>query len=552
MTTIRDMPTDPASHGLERRHWDAIVIGTGMGGATIGLALAQAGKRVLFCERGRYRRIPGGADSGAYPEELSSDGRVPSAEELLRAGRFESSVIDASNQRERRFVPFVGCGGGGSTALYGMALERFFPVDFEPRAAHPDATESSLEEVWPISYGRLVPYYAAAESLFRIRGGADALRPIDAVPFGPMPPPALTPGGEELFALLQARGMQPYRLPQACEFVSGCQGCQGFLCPLECKNDSERICLTPAIRDEGAEIVDECEVLQLVADARRISEVVCHRHGRELRFRGTIVVVAAGALQTPALLLRSRSGDWPDGLANGSGLVGRNLMRHFIDLHCVETNAARRPGFDNRFKEIGCNAFYQSAHGKLGTLQSFGRLPPAQSLFEALRDDANHGPLRWLARGLPLVRPLLMPTLHGLVETSTVLASIVEDLPYADNRVTPLPGSHDRLRIDYRIRPREAARIEQSRRLVQAALSPHRRRFIAQAENNQRIAHACGTCRFGDDPRTSVLDSDNRAHGIDNLYVVDASFFPSSGGTNPALTIAANALRVAENIVAAV
>jgi choline dehydrogenase-like flavoprotein len=220
-------------------------------------------------------------------------------------------------------------------------------------------------------------------------------------------------------------------------------------------------------------------------------------------------------------------------------------MRHHIDLYLVKPNTAA--GFDNRHKEFGFNDFYQHDGSKLGSVQSFGRLPPVPVLAASMADDIRQGALPWLAPLFKLAQPVMKPVLRQLVHQRLVLASTLEDLPYADNRVSPA-GGDARLALDYRVRPHDAARIDAMRALMKAALKPYSFDLVKQADNNQRIAHVCGTCRFGTDPRTSVLDADNRAHGLSNLYVVDGSFFPSSGGTNPSLTIAANALRVARRL----
>ena len=540
--------------------WDTIIIGTGMGGATIGHALARSGKRVLFCERGRSRLAENGAATdaltGDYPEQQPANGGAVldarSAVLLARAGRYSDTVLDESGRRVRRFTPFIGSGDGGSSALYGMALERFTAADFEPRANHASVADSSLPDSWPVGYAAFVPYYAAAETLYRVRGSGDPLRHSVQAPDYRFEPPPLTPAATELFNFFAAKGLHPYRLPLACEFVPGCQCCQGFLCGMDCKNDSTRICLAPAVRDFGAVLLDECEVVRIDAESARATAVVCHWRGEPVRLRGKRIVLAAGALQTPNLLLRSRSGDWPNGLANQSGMVGRNLMRHFIDLYVMSAVRAAGAGpLENRFKEFAFNDFYHAGGEKLGSVQSFGRLPPAQMLLGSLAQDVRDGPAPWLARGLALTRPLMQPALERMVSRSVVLATIMEDLPYSDNRVMPEfdAGGPGTVRIAYRIREHDQDRIRRFRSLMRAALQPRRWRLIKQAENNQRIAHVCGTCRFGDDPETSVLDPNNRCHGLDNLYVVDSSFFPSSGGTNPSLTIAANALRVADHLL---
>ena len=196
------------------------------------------------------------------------------------------------------------------------------------------------------------------------------------------------------------------------------------------------------------------------------------------------------------------------------------------------------------------NDFYGGDEGKLGSVQSFGRLPPGQMLFGTLKQDLQDGPAPWLASVLALTRPVLQPVLQHLVDRSITLATTMEDLPYLDNRILPAcGGAAGAVRMIYRLRDQDRARIARFRSLMRGALQPLRWRLIKQAENNQRIAHACGTCRFGEDPKTSVLDPNNRCHELENLYVVDSSFFPSSGGTNPSLTIAANALRVAEHLM---
>jgi choline dehydrogenase-like flavoprotein len=529
--------------------WDAIVVGTGMGGATLGYALARAGRRVLFCEQGRSLQADEPAHRGNFAELFFERTEAPAArhaEVLARAGRWWDPIEDRSGGPARSFIPFIGAGAGGSSALYGMALERFDPADFTPRRHHPEGVRdgADLPEAWPISYDDLRPYYRAAEALFRVRGGTDPLR---AERLDPLPaPPPLTGAGAELHAFLTARGRHPYRLPLACERVPGCLGCQGFLCPNQCKNDGNRICLEPAVKDHGARLLDECRVVRLQATRDAVTGVECLRRGESFTLRGTLVILAAGALATPCLLLGSVSSDWPAGLANNSGLVGHNLMRHFIDLYAVSVK--RRDGLVASQKELAFNDDYVSDAGKFGTVQSFGALPPASVLVAGMEKDIRDQAGAWLATAFGLARPFLRRVLDRRLSRALILASIMEDLPYRANRVEPRADGAG-LTLHYEVPPPDRVRIDQWRRKLRADLRPYPVLLIKQAENNERIAHACGTCRFGTDPKTSVLDADNRAHGLSNLYVVDSSFFPSSGGTNPALTIAANALRVADRIL---
>ncbi|HHJ80958.1 MAG TPA: GMC family oxidoreductase, partial [Candidatus Tenderia electrophaga] len=421
----------------------------------------------------------------------------------------------------------------------------FFPTDFSPKKNHPEAQGSTLPEQWPISYADMQPYYEHAERLFRLRGSTDTCHPGLQTPHFLTPPP-LCSATQELNDFFTDNGLHPYRLPQACEFVPGCQGCQGFLCPNNCKNDSVRICLLPAIEKYNACLLEECEVIKLESDQNSVTSVICDQHGKKIVLRGTTIILAAGALETPRLLLKSNTKQWPNGLANDSGLVGRNLMRHYVDLYALLPPSQQ--GHPGNLKELAFNDFYQFNGHKFGTVQSFGALPPPAVIIDGMEKDLRDEGRNGLAALFKIGKPLIRPVLKHIFSRRILFASIMEDLPYLDNRVTLSNTTHDRLSIQYKIRPHEQNRIQLFRDQLAKAFSANRFMLIKQAENNERIAHACGTCRFGLEPENSVLNMNNRAHGLENLYIVDSSFFPSSAGTNPSLTLAANALRVAEQI----
>jgi choline dehydrogenase-like flavoprotein len=226
-------------------------------------------------------------------------------------------------------------------------------------------------------------------------------------------------------------------------------------------------------------------------------------------------------------------------------------MRHFVDLYVVPTRAAANPRHHQ--KDIGVRDYYVVDGVKYGVVQSFGKLPPGSMIARNLENSIRNR-FALLAICLRLVRPWLAALLDRKFSRSVILASILEDRPYAGNQVAlsdaKSPHGENSLLLHYRVSAPEQARIKRFRALMKQVLAPYRYTLIKAAEDNERLAHACGTCRFGDDPASSVLDRDNKAHGLSNLYVVDASFFPSSGGTNPSLTIAANALRVADKILA--
>lgn len=522
---------------LESVVWDALVVGTGMSGATLGYALARVGKRVLLIEKGRDLRFGiANVVRGKTAEEDEGFRKLTGAE--LRAtleshGRYADQLENAEDHST--FVPHIGSGTGGSSSLYGMTLERFFPSDFEPRARHVEGCDSSLPERWPVSYEQLQPFYAEAERLYRVRGERDPLRP-DAGAHELLPPSPVRAETTALMAHLASRGVHPYRLHLACEGVEDCQSCQGYLCPHACKNDATRICVAPAVDEHGARLLTECEVLGLEGDRTAVRRVHCSLRGRKLALRARVVVLAAGALNTPALLLRSRSPTWPGGLANGSGLVGCNLMRHCIELWVLRSAPPLVHLRDS--KAIGFNDFYVHDGQKLGTVQSFGAAPP----LTYLQNQSTLNPWRLLGP--------LSSAVWRRYSRAPILASILEDLPYPANRIE-LRGAEasDRgLMIRYRTGESEAGRKRIFRSELRRVFRGLGTILASGTDAPRALGHVCGTCRFGDDPASSVLDSTNRAHELDNLYVVDASFFPSSSGMNPALTLAANALRVARHI----
>lgn len=546
------VPADP-----EAIEWDVAVVGTGMGGATFGFEMARRGHRVLFIEKGLF--LHGDFAGLASTSPAAGDGGPPadadSEAARLQRGRWPTRLKGRTSFGEIEFFAPLGCGSGGSTALYAAGLERFSPADFRPRGNFPDVADSTLPERWPIAYEELRPFYEQAESLYRVRGSQD---PLDAALAPSLrEPPALNARDRHFCASFEARGLHPYRIHAGYEFVEGCNGCGEGPCARACKSDSAWICLLPALRQHGASLLSQCEVLRLEADAHDVKRLWCRRDGREFALRAKVVALAAGAYMSPVLLLNSRNEHWPDGLANRSGLVGRNLMFHASDF--VAVRPLERLSGDGPQKTLALNDFYQADGRKLGNFQTAGAAIGVGQIMQYMRDVAQTDP-RWWTRlasprptwwrklSSPFVRLAAMIMFHGLnFKNAAVWATIVEDLPYHDNRVLADPQAASGMRFEYRYPEELKARVKAFRRRLAERLSPHRV-IVLSGENNINFGHVCGTCRFGDDPATSVLDRDNKAYGLSNLYVVDASFFPSSGGTNPSLTIAANALRVAQAV----
>lgn len=531
MSSPHWLPVEP-----QQTIWDVVIVGTGMGGSTLGYALAEAGQRVLFVEKGPMLH-----DKDALFERGTGVGMWP------------DRVHAETNLGDLGFRLPIGCVSGGSSAFYSAALERLAPADFEPRANFPDVHDSTLPERWPISYAELAPYYEQAESLYRVRGTQDPL--YQGGPSTLLAPPEQSPRDKHLEQSFAALGLHPYRVHVGCEFVPGCDGCPGGPCRRDCKRDAGSTCLVPALEQFDAKLLPDCEAIRLVASTDTVSELVCVRAGEELRLRAKTFVLAAGAFMSPALLLRSANEAWPQGLANRSDLVGRNLMFHAGDFFAI--SPLRSLSGEGPQKTLAMNDFYQVDGVKLGTLQSLGVRLEVGQIMQYLRDTADQNPnwwgrlfasrpFWWRKVSSPVVRAFAMIFFHLLrFRDAAIWVSIIEDLPYHENRVWPDPDHPRDVCLRYRYSDELKGRVLLLRRKLKRALGRHRVLPLTQA-NKIDYPHVSGTCRFGADPATSVLDSHNRAHGIANLYVVDASFFPSSGGSNPSLTIAANALRVAD------
>jgi choline dehydrogenase-like flavoprotein len=514
----------------EREEWDLVVVGTGMGGSTVGYELARLGRRVLFLEKGKF--LHGGIPPSS-PEETVAEAR-------LREGHWPEPLRGRTSFGEVEFFAPLGCGSAGTTAIFGAQLERFNPADFRPSANFPEVRDASLPEEWPISYDELVPYYRRAEKLYRVCGTPDPLNPDDDATL--VEPPPLSDRHQVLHDAFVELGLHPYRSHVGFRYVQGCLECDN-LCPLLCKSDAGTICLLPALTRYDACILPECEVLELVANGSRVESVRAQWRGREITLRARSVALAAGAFMTPLLLLNSRSAGWPDGLANRSGLVGRNLMLHasdFVTIAPREWYSSEGPK-----KATTLNDFYSDGGRKLGALQSVAAPLEPVYILAYLRYAGTKDPHWWRKLADPVL-PRFARTASRFLTRASLFATILEDLPYPENRVLPDPKSRNGMRFEYRYTPELRDRNRHFRRLVKGTLSPKLAvRVVTGGSNNINYGHVCGTCRFGSSHEASVLDPSNRAHDVDNLYVVDASFLPSSGGINPSLTVAANALRVA-------
>lgn len=513
---------------MSARHWDAIVIGTGVGGGTIGRRLAEQGLSVLFVEKGPNgsRESIDGLDAvtGTDPEER------------LRHGAWPDPVRARINDRDTSFYAAIGAGVGGSSVFYAATLERPEPHDLDDSISHPHPTKG-----WPVSFKQMLPYFDAAQALYHVHGQPD---PLSQYP-SPRLEEAQAPTPQDLRIIEQMRsaGLNPYQLHSAVREVNGCQHCLGRKCPKPCKMDGRSAGVEPALATGNAFLLDECEVTQICGNETRVSHLIARRHGEELRLTADHIILAAGALSSPRLMLESRNPSWPHGLGNSHDQVGRNLMFHFNEIFALWPNGPSGP---EAVKSVGFRDLYFDGGQRMGMVQSMGLRAGKGEILYFMRQWLARSGLRNLpgARHLARIPAILAAKILG---SAHVYVGLLEDLPYAQNRVRTDPQKAGGILIEYRFTEELLARRMHFRKQIRRRLKGLRTLFLTM-DPEPNFGHPCGSLRMGNDPRSSVIDQDCRVHGIENLWVADASFMPTSMGVNPSLTIAANALRVGDII----
>jgi choline dehydrogenase-like flavoprotein len=493
-------------------HYDVIIIGTGAGGGTLAHRLAPSGKRILLLERGGY--LP------REPENWSS-------REVFGRERYvtEERWID---KHGTPFRPHAQYFVGGNTKVYGAILFRFRERDFKEVRHY-----AGVSPAWPIDYSVLEPYYTEAEQLYLVHGAAGE-DPTEPPRSGPFPYPAVShePRIQRLHDDLAAEGLHPFHLPVGVDLdetdpeAGRCVRCDrfdGFPCLTDGKADAHVRCVRPALRHPNVTLLRHAKVERLEASGGAVTRVVSTRG----EFSADIVVVSCGAANSAALLLRSE-------LANSSGVVGRHYMAH---LNSGVIAISQTPNETKFQKTLGVNDYYWGAPDSelpLGHIQMLGK-----SDRHILRGGAP-----WFAPGF---------SLDYLARHAIDFWLTTEDLPHPDNRVTvDREGRIHLSKTYYNTEPHK--RLMGKLKRLLGAIGCHDRAIPRWSVLSQQIplagiAHNCGTVRFGEDPKTSALDVNCKAHDLDNLYVVDTSFFPSSSAVNPALTAMANALRVGDHLL---
>jgi choline dehydrogenase-like flavoprotein len=510
--------------------YDVIIIGSGAGGGTLARHLAPSGKRVLVLERGDW---------------LAREPQNWSAGDVFIDNRYVSpdTWFDGAG---RPFQPQVHYFVGGATKLYGAALYRFRKEDFG-ELRH----QGGISPGWPISYEDMEPYYTKAEELYQVHGsrGEDPTEPPASASY-PFPAVSHEPRIQQLSDDFAVAGLHPFHAPcgvmldeddmpySACV---RCQDCDGFPCLVHAKSDAEVLGMRPALEHDNVTLLTNATAVKLNTNpaGSAVAEVVVERDGNRETYAGDVVVVSAGAANTAKLLLSSTSDKHPNGLGNGSDQVGRNYMFHNSQAVLAISKEPNPTIFQ---KTLGVNDYYFASDAwefPMGNIQMVGKSVPA------------------MYRGEKPVITKLAPfglTLTEVAEHAVDFWLSTEDLPQPHNRVTV--DGEGRLTLAYRS-TNDGARdrlLAQLRSLL-GHLGMHEHHLIprwAYLENKipvAGVAHQAGTCRFGSDPSSSVLDTDCRAHELDNLYVVDTSFFPSISAVNPALTAMANAVRVGEHLL---
>ena len=511
------------------KHFDVIIIGSGAGGGTLARHLAPSGKSILILERGDWLKR----------EALNWD-----ATAVFPENRYVSPET-WYDRHDRPFQPQVHYFVGGATKMFGAALFRLRREDFGELRHY-----EGISPAWPISYEELEPYYTKAEQMYHVHGlrGQDPTEPPASAPY-PCPPVSHEPRIRQLFEDMAAAGYHPFPAPSAIMLDESnmaystcirCQTCDGFPCLVHAKSDAEVIGVRPALEFPNVTLIRNAQALRLETNptGTSVTSVVAEVEGELEVFRGDIIVVSCGAVNSAKLLLMSANDKHPNGLANGSDQVGRNYMYHNSQAVLAISLEPNPTMFQ---KTLALNDFYFGTDGfayPMGNIQMMGK---------------SLGPM---FRGEKPIETALLPMrlLDEIAYHAVDFWLTTEDLPDPNNRVTV-----DRLgKVTLSYTPNNqvpAQKLYEKLKSILGHLGMHpdhlipRHAYMKTEIPIAGCAHQAGTCRFGHDPKTSVLDVNCKAHELDNLYVVDTSFFVSIGAVNPSLTAIANALRVGDHLL---
>ena len=494
-------------------NYDVIIIGSGVGGSVTARKLSEAGARVLILERGDF--VP------REPENWSVD--------TVFFQKKYKAVDTWLDKNGRPFDPGAYYNVGGSTKFYGAALFRLRERDFGELAHH-----GGTSPAWPMTYADMEPYYCQAESMFRVHGDdrLDKTAPPRSAPY-PFGPVQSEPIVANLADKLRLQGISASPMPNGVNSGAAgscilCSTCDGFPCKIAQKNDAETCALEPALATGRVELQAKTLARRLIlsADGKKIEAVEVEHAGEIKRYSAPLFVVACNAVNSAALLLRSADTAAPRGIANSSDVVGRHYMVHNQTALMGLSHKVNSTRFQ---KTLAINDWYfgdDDFRFPMGHMQMLGKLQGGMLtanvpyLPKAVGNEmARHG-MDWIA--------------------------LSEDLPDPNNRVT-LDGGSIKLAVTLNNMEGHLQLVKRMKRALQRAGYPI---VVTKSLVAHATAHQSGTVRMGSDPTTSAIDQHCRTWDHQNLFVIDASFFPSAAAVNPALTIVAQAIRASEHILA--
>jgi len=521
--------------------FEFIVIGAGLGGSVVAAQLGRAGHDVLVIERGRANIAPAPRSNSkrAKVKNKLLPNTAPFPPARLPQMMSASISRDGRPARVEELPAVLGIGPGGASRLYAAALSRMSAEDFSDDTGSPTG---AMDNRWPFGADEIRPYYEAAEQLMRVRGSEDPTDP-DAARTTLLPPPAISPRDRGFIDQLRANGHMPFRQHAGIDYLPGCAECFGRPCPRGCKATGASRALNPALAEGKLHLASALRVTKIEQHGDGMSVLVEDPDGQPQRFDCEHVILAAGALKTPGILAASPD-IWPKGQPHA--MLGRGLM-----FHCSEIIAVSDPEERAQFgpqKTICLRDFYREGQTPLGEVQSLGIPISTGTITQFLIDEARRRGFGWLGPFLQLAR---IPAAFGakMFEHATLFATILEDLPYEENRVVIDGPDPDKIEISYTIHAELKTRAKRLRELIKGGFAPYPVRFLSPL-GTPNWGHSCGTARMGIDPETSVVSPSGQLWDNPSVSVVDASVFPGSGGTNPSLTIVANAIRVADQLIA--
>ena len=483
-------------------------------------ALTEAGLRVLILDRGRM---------GHRAEETHFDQTITDPVARTVRGFWPEPVTAIVDGESRTFHAPLGMGPGGSSTFYAATLERPAPHDLDASNAHPHPVGG-----WPVSFAEWEPWFDRAEAMLNVHGTPDPIyespRPSLAAPPDP------TAGDAAIMEKLTANGMHPYRLHAAVQYLPDCAECFGRKCPRPCKMDGRSSGIEPALASGRAAYAGGGEVLGLQAKGGRITGIHIRRDGAETVVAAARVVLAAGALSSPRIIMGS------DGMEL-TGPIGQNLMFHLNEMFAVFPGRAAAAGPS---KSVGFRGLYQIDGTRLGMVQAMGVDAGEGEILHILRERAGRSAM---GRSRLAREALRLPAKIGanVLGQAKLFVGLIEDFPLRENRVLRNAADPMAIHFEYRIADELRDRRTLFRREIRKAFKGMPLLFLNHRPE-PNFGHPCGTLAMSTDPAKGVVDARGRMHGIENLWVADASVFPTSMGVNPSLTIAAHALRVANHI----